>query len=93
MSIKIYDGLVNIRVEDFNKLRTMLSFILRIIINQCEPIPLPNPIKKLMAIPIDITKDPRKILFSKNSRCHELKFREKIRIRKPPPEFVGGIKN
>ena len=33
MSIKIYDGLVNIRVEDFNKLRTMLSFILRIIIN------------------------------------------------------------
>ena len=43
-----------------------------------------------MAIPIDITKDPRKILFSKNYRCHELKFKEKDRNSQTSPEIRGG---
>ena len=63
MDIEINGGLVNIRVEDLNKFRIIIRFTLSIIINQCEPISLPNPIKKHMAIPIDITKDHRKILF------------------------------
>ena len=62
MSIEIYGGLVYTRV-DVNEFRVIISFILRIIIHHCEPIPLPNPIKKYMVIPIAITKDPRKILF------------------------------
>ena len=93
MGIKINGGLVNTRVKDLNKFRTIISFKLRIIINQCEPIPLPNPIKKHMAIPIDITKDPRKILFSKNSRCYELKFGEKDRNSQISPRIRGGNKN
>jgi len=57
--------LVNTRVEELNKFRAIISFILRVIINQCKPILLPNPIKKHMAIPIDITKDPRKSFSAK----------------------------
>jgi len=92
MGLKINGGLVNTRIEKLNKLRAIISFILRVIIYQSKPISLSNPIKKYMAIPIDITKDPRKIL-NKNSRCHELKLEEKIRIHKPPPEYVGGNKD
>jgi len=90
MSIEIYGGLVNTRVENLNNFRTIISFIFRIIVNQCEPISLLNPIKKHMAIPIDITNDPRKILFSKNSRCHELKFREEDRNSQTSPEIRRG---
>jgi len=43
-----------------------------------------------MAIPIDITKDPRKILFSKNSKCHELKFGEEDRNLQISPEIREG---
>ena len=93
MNVKIYGGLVNTRVEDLNKFRTIISFLLRIIMNQCEPISLPNSIKKHMAISIDITKDPRKILFSKNNRCHELKFREEDRNLQTSLGIYGGIKN
>jgi len=89
MGIKINGGLVNSRVEDLNKFRAIISFILRIIINQCEPIPLCNPIKKHIVIPIDITKDSRKIFFNKNSRCHELKFREKGRNSQTSPGIHG----
>jgi len=46
-----------------------------------------------MAIPIDITKDLRKILFSKNSMCDELKFREKDRNSQTFPEYVGENKD
>ena len=65
MDLKINGGLVNTRIEKLNKLRAIISFILRVIIYQSKPIPLSNSIKKYMAISIDITKDPRKILFSK----------------------------
>ena len=64
--------------------------MLRFIIYQSKPIPLSNPIKKYMTIFTDITKDPRKILFSKNSRCHELKFGEKDRNSQTSPGIRGG---
>ena len=79
MGLKINGGFVKIRIEKLNKLRAIVSFIFRVIIYQSKPIPFSNPIKKYMTISIDITKDPKKILFNKNSRCHELKFEEKER--------------
>jgi len=90
MGLKINGGLVKIRIENLNKLRAIVSLILRVIMYQSKPIPLSNPIKKYMAISIDITKDPRKILFSKNNRCHELKFGEKERNLQTSPGIRGG---
>ena len=68
--VKAHCGHVNTIVEDLNKLRTVKCLILRIIIDKGGPISLPNSIKKYMTIPINIAKDPRKIIFCKNSRCH-----------------------
>ena len=65
MGLKINAGLVNTRIEKLNKIRTIISFILRVIIYQSKPILLSNPIKKYMAIPIAITKDPRKSFSAK----------------------------
>ena len=56
IGLKINGGLVNTRIEKLNKLRAIINFILRVIIYQSKLIPLSNPIKKCMAIPIDITK-------------------------------------